>query len=115
MEGLFSDAGGIMAIQRVNFEQAKSLMDNENDLMVIDVREEGEYITGHAEGAELLPMSELDEISAEELIPDKRTPILLYCRTGRRAHNAAALLDSYGYENIYDVGGLAGWPYGLEW
>lgn len=104
-----------MAIQRVNFEQAKSLMDGKKDLMVIDVREEGEYITGHAEGAELLPMSELDEISAEDLIPDKSTPILLYCRTGRRAHNAATMLESYGYENIYDVGGLAGWPYGLEW
>lgn len=104
-----------MAIKRVNFEQAKALMDTEPSLMIIDVREEGEYITGHAEGAELLPMSELDESSAAELIPDRSTPILIYCRTGRRAHNAAAMLEEYGYETIYDVGGLAGWPYGLEW
>lgn len=104
-----------MGIQRVNFEKAKELMDTCEDLVIADVREEEEYITGHAEGAELLPMSELSEETAEELIPDKETPVLVYCRTGRRAHNAAAMLESYGYTKIYDVGGLAGWPYGLEW
>ena len=51
---------------------------------------------------------------AAEVIPDLTTPVLVYCRSGRRSFQAAQLLEEYGYEHIYDIGGLVGWPYGME-
>lgn len=102
-------------ILNISFEEAKQLLDSLDNIVMIDVREESEYITGHAVGAELLPMSEISEERAAELIPSKSTPVIVYCRSGRRSMKAARLLEGWGYESIYDVGGLAGWPYGLEY
>lgn len=82
-------------------------------ITLIDVREEPEYITGHAMDALLLPVDEITEETAEDLIPDKQSPVMVYCRTGRRSARAAVLLEELGYTQIYDMGGLVGWPYGL--
>ena len=41
--------------------------------------------------------------------------MLLYCRTGRRSALAAAQLFDQGYTHLYDLGGLNGWPYGMEY
>ena len=46
--------------------------------------------------------------------PDKDRPYILYCRSGRRSAEAAHKLDELGYTQLYDVGSLIGWPYGLE-
>ena len=62
-----------------------------------DVREEEEYITGHARDAELLPVDELDAESAGLMIRSKETPVLVYCRTGRRSREAAQKLEELGY------------------
>ena len=82
--------------------------------VLIDVREEPEYLTGHALDAELLPVDEITEETASMLIPAKDSTVLVYCRTGRRSAGAAKLLDALGYTAVYDMGGLVGWPYGLE-
>ena len=102
-------------IRKVNFKEAKDLIDNKKDLVLIDVRDEEEYITGHAEGAVLLPVSEMDGDSLLDLVPDTDTPVMVYCRSGMRSARAALILDESGYEEIYDIGSLAGWHYGLEY
>ena len=101
-------------IQRVDFKRAKELLDTLPDAVLLDVREEAEFITGHAAGALLLPVDELNDETALDVIPDLSTPVLVYCRSGYRSNVAAHKLASYGYERIYDVGSLIGWPYGLE-
>jgi len=103
-----------MSYYKVDFEEAKELIDHCPDLIILDVREEEEYITGHAVNAALLTLDDIDEYSAKAVIPDKNTPLLLYCRTGRRSKEAADKLEALGYNKIYDVGGLIGWPFGLE-
>ena len=82
--------------------------------MLLDVREEAEYITGHAADAVLLPVDELTDETALDVIPSLETPVLVYCRSGYRSNVAAHRLEEYGYERIYDLGSLIGWPYGLE-
>ena len=101
-------------IRKLDFSQAKALLDARPDAVLLDVREEEEYITGHAAGALLLPLDELNDESALDLIPDLDTPVLVYCRSGVRSHAAALRLEDYGYGEIYDLGSLVGWPYGLE-
>ena len=100
-------------IQRISFEQAHDILLHQPDAVLIDVREEPEYLTGHAVDAQLLPVDEITEESAGMIIPDKHSTVLVYCRTGRRSARAAKMLESLGYESIYDMGGLVGWPYGL--
>ncbi len=100
-------------IQKINFQQAKQLLDSEPEAVLLDVREEPEYITGHAVDAVLLPVDELTDERALDAIPSLDTPVLVYCRSGYRSNVAAHKLAEYGYERIFDIGSLIGWPYGL--
>ena len=100
-------------IRKVSFAEAKQLLDTLPEKVLLDVREEEEYITGHAVDAVLLPVDSLDEETAMEAIPSLTTPVLVYCRSGFRSAVAAWKLEELGYETIYDIGGLVGWPYGL--
>lgn len=99
---------------RLTFEEAHRFLQLHPEAVLVDVREEAEYITGHARDAELLPVDELDAESADLVIGTKETPVLVYCRTGRRSREAAQKLEELGYTEVYDMGGLVGWPYGLE-
>ena len=103
-----------MAIKKIDFTEAKQILDTKPDCIIVDVREEEEYITGHAVGALLFPVDEINDVGAMMLIPDKDRPYILYCRSGRRSAEAAHKLDELGYTQLYDVGSLIGWPYGLE-
>ena len=100
-------------IRRISFAEAKELLDSEPACVLLDVREEEEYITGHAVDAVLLPVDELTDETAMDAIPSLDTPVLVYCRSGYRSAIAAHQLDEFGYETVYDIGGLVGWPYGL--
>lgn len=103
-----------MSIKKIDFAEAKRILDAEPSCIIVDVREEEEYITGHAVGALLFPVDEINDVSAMMLMPDKNRPYILYCRSGRRSAEAALKLDELGYTQLYDVGSLIGWPYGLE-
>lgn len=100
---------------KVSFETAKKMMDEEPEHLILDVREEPEYITGHAEGALLFPLGTISAQTAEELIPAKSTLLFVYCRSGRRSQQAAKILTELGYTNVFDLGSLVGWPYGIDW
>ena len=100
-------------VKRLNFAEAKALIDAEA-CVLLDVREEEEYITGHAVDAVLLPVDELNADTARDAIPDHDTPVLCYCRSGIRSRAAAQKLALLGYTRVYDLGSLIGWPYGLE-
>ena len=101
-------------VRKIDFQEAVRLLEEEKNAVLLDVREEDEYITGHAVDALLLPVDEITPQRAADLLPDREAPILVYCRSGRRSRRAAKLLDSFGYTQLYDLGSLIGWPYGLE-
>lgn len=96
-----------------NFEDAKKLLDENPDCVILDVREEEEYATGHLKNAVLFPVDDITENLAKENIPAKDSMLVVYCRTGSRSKMAAQTLCKLGYTNIYDIGGLIAWPYGL--
>ena len=106
--------GEDVVIRKIDFAKAKELLDSRPDAVLLDVREEAEYITGHAQNAVLLPVDELTDETAVDAVPELSTPVLVYCRSGYRSNVAAHRLEDFGYEEIYDLGSLIGWPYGLE-
>ena len=99
-------------MQKIDPAAAIRLLDA-GKAVAVDVREPDEYAVGHISGAKLLPLGEVLSRAAE-VLPDKRAPWLVYCRTGRRSADAVQKLASLGYENLYDLGGILSWPYEIE-
>lgn len=95
---------------KITPEQAREIMQSEPDAVVLDVRTQEEYDTGHIEGALLIPDTDVAG-KAPELLPDKEATILVYCRSGRRSADAAKTLSDMGYTSVYDFGGIITWPY----
>ena len=91
-------------------QRAKELMDA-GGAFVVDVREEHEYQESHIPGAISLPLSEMTVESGEEITEDKDGVILIYCRNGNRSKTAASYFVDMGYTNVYEFGGILGWPY----
>ena len=89
-------------------EEAQRLIAADQNVIVLDVREPDEYDKKHIADAVLLPVEELREGNFSKL-PDKEQTILIYCWTGRRAEDAAAILVENGYTKVYEIGGIVDW------
>lgn len=76
------------------------------ELLILDVRTVEEFRTGYIPGAKLAPYDELPSTFRE---PDKKRPIVVYCRTGRRSSIAMDTLKAMGYLNLSDFGGVDNW------
>lgn len=101
------------AYMNITPEEAKQLMDTQQDYVILDVRTRQEYEEKHIPGAILIPDSEIGE-RAEQALPDKNQLILVYCRSGRRSKLASEKLVQLGYTNIREFGGIIDWPYETE-
>ena len=99
--------------QQITQAEAKEMMDTQ-EVIVLDVREQDEYDSGHIPGAVLLPVGTIDEDTAAEVIPEKDSTVLVYCRSGNRSKTASSALAELGYTNIYEFGGISTWPYETE-
>ena len=97
----------------ITAQEAKKLMDSEEEYIILDVRTEEEYAQGHIPGAVLIPDYEIEQ-NAEKILTDKNQMILVYCRSGRRSKNAAQALFELGYTDIREFGGIIDWPYEIE-
>jgi len=99
---------------QISQEEAKRMMDEAENVVVLDVREQHEYDAGHIPGAQLLPVGSIDEASAARVIPDQDSVVLVYCRSGNRSKAASEKLVSLGYAKVYEFGGINTWPYSVE-
>ena len=111
LTGCGGNASG--AYQQITQEAAKEMMGTQ-EVIILDVREQDEYDSGHIPGAVLLPVGAIDEDTAAEVIPEKDSTVLVYCRSGNRSKTASAALADLGYTNIYEFGGINTWPYETE-
>lgn len=99
--------------QQITQEAAKEMMDTQ-EVVILDVREQHEYDSGHIPGAVLLPVGTITEDTAAAVIDDPDTVVLVYCRSGNRSKTAAQALVDLGYTNIYEFGGIIDWTYEIE-
>ena len=102
-----------ISYQQITQEAAKDMMDQQ-DVIVLDVREQEEYDSGHIPGAVLLPVNAIGEDSAAAVIPEKDSVVLVYCRSGNRSKTASKGLAELGYTQVYEFGGIQTWPYEIE-
>ena len=94
----------------ISAAQAKTIIEENEEVLILDVRTPEEFAGGHLENAILIPDYELDSRAQDEIL-DKDALILVYCRSGVRSAGAAENLAAMGYTNIYDIGGIISWPY----
>ena len=105
--------GSHSSYHQITQEEAKEMMDTE-EVIILDVREQDEYDSGHIPDAVLLPVGTINEDTAAEVIPEKDSKVLVYCRSGNRSKTASSTLVELGYTNIYEFGGINTWPYETE-
>jgi rhodanese-related sulfurtransferase len=73
---------------------------------LIDVREESEWVAGHARGAEHMGKGVIER-DIEARVPDKNAELILYCGGGFRSALSADSLQKMGYRNVASMAG--GW------
>jgi phage shock protein E len=74
--------------------------------VIIDTRTIDEWNSGHIEGATLIPFDIIGP-NISKVAATNETPILLYCRSGRRAGVAEETLRNLGYTNVINLGGMS--------
>ncbi len=97
------------AKENVGHISAKELRDAESPVILIDVRDEGDYDEEHLPSAVSLPRGYL-ELDIDEVAPEQDAHIVTYCGGGTRATLSAHTLKIMGYDNVAVLtGGFRGW------
>jgi rhodanese-related sulfurtransferase len=94
--------------QQVGTLDATRLM-NQNNSLVLDVREAKEFAEGRLPKSRHIPLAELAGRVAE-IAKFKERPVLLTCRTGARSAGAARTLKNAGFTQVFQLkGGISAW------
>ena len=107
---IIEEKGEKAMYQQITAEEAKKIMNSNEEHIILDTREQDEFNEGHIQGAILIPYTEIEN-RAEEMLPDKDAQILVYCRSGRRSKIASESLAKLGYTDVKEFGGIIEWPY----
>lgn len=94
------------AINQLEPDQVQALAVQHPKPYVLDVRTPAEYKQGHIQGAELIPLEDLD-IKITRL--PKGREIICVCASGSRSGAAARRLNAQGYKASNMKGGMSRW------
>ena len=103
----------IASYRQISMEEAVTMMEQESDYIILDVRRADEFAAGHIPGAINIANESIGTAEIPEL-PDKDRLILVYCRSGNRSKQAAQKLADLGYTNIVEFGGILEWTGEIE-
>ena len=96
-----------MSVQSLNVAELKAWRDEGKDLVLLDVREDGEVAYANIAGHTHIPMN-LIPLRHNELPDD--TPIVVYCHHGMRSMQVALFLEHTGFSDVYNLsGGIDAW------
>ncbi len=98
----------VSRIEAIDVAGLAALVDGDEPPLVIDVRNAGEFESGHIPGSVHIPYAELAGRTGE--LPRDR-PVATICKAGKRSGLAASILQREGFERIAHVasGGVAAW------
>lgn len=96
-------------INTIDVHELKKRYEDNPNLLLIDVRELSEWQEARIPWAQHLPKGELGQNIQTHCL-EMNTPIYLHCRSGKRSVDAAQLLLSLGYQQVYSIaGGIIDW------
>lgn len=88
----------------LTYVEAKDILKEDSNGILIDVRSIQEYKEYHLNGAICIPLYEL-QIKIENIVQNKQQLIILYCQSGARSKRAVEILEAMGYTNLYEIDG----------
>jgi rhodanese-related sulfurtransferase len=110
----------VMSVQNVTAEEAKEILDNDNNVVYIDVRTENEFTSGHVPNSVNIPVV-LPDPATRQMKPNaefvrvvsahfpKNKRIIVGCQMGGRSQLAAQILGQEGFEAVSNMqGGFGG-------
>ncbi len=98
-------------VREVSVHEALQALAGDSPARLLDVREDREWMAGHAVGATHAARGVMER-AIEQLAPEKDAPIYLYCGGGFRSALAVDSLQQMGYTNVHSVAG--GWRAWLD-
>lgn len=99
--------------KKITAQQGREMLQSDSSVILLDVRTVAENMEIRIPGSMLIPLDTL-KTQAGTLLTDKNAKIIIYCRSGNRSKEAAEIMISLGYKNIFDMGGIIDWPYETE-
>jgi len=97
------------AIQTITADRFATVMDSIDNYQLVDVRTRDEFKEGHIDGAVQYDVNK-KRFKRQVNRLDRNQPVLLYCRTGKRSHQAALTLQELGFQKIINLdGGITAW------
>lgn len=98
----------IFGIKNISVSDFQNLLGKAN-LLVLDVRTEPEYLSGHIKEAKNIPLDTISASNTDLSKLDKSKPIFVICASGNRSLTAAVKLKRLGYDVTNVKGGMAFW------
>lgn len=96
-------------IDEINPDEVQEKLESDDDLVLLDVREQDEWHESHIAGADYLGKGVIER-DIEEEYPDTEQEMVLYCGGGYRSALAADNLQKMGYRNVKSLaGGFRSW------
>ena len=95
---------GLISMLRIDIDAGVEVYQMTKNAVLIDVRTKEEYDQGHIPNSINLPLSELDQILKE--VPDKNTPLFVYCQSGSRSARAVKSMKKASYSDVTNIGGI---------
>jgi molybdopterin/thiamine biosynthesis adenylyltransferase/rhodanese-related sulfurtransferase len=93
----------------ISVEETHELLQKEESVVLLDIREAEEIASGYIKGTLFLPQGRLER-EIENLLPDKDVPVVVYCAGGIRSLKAARVMQEKGYKNVFSMAkGIDGW------
>lgn len=94
----------------MNCVTLKEKLEKNDQVVLIDCREQDEWDAGHIDGAEFMPLSQFPDEVEKKLMDKKDAEIIMQCRSGKRSYKACQYLQSVGFTNLTNLeGGILDW------
>ncbi len=100
---------GVVAEAEISAKELKNKFANNDDFLLVDVREPEEFADSRIPGSVLIPVAGFVDASAFKLLPRDKE-IILHCRSGIRSATCLALIQKAGFTNSRHLdGGIVAW------
>jgi hydroxyacylglutathione hydrolase len=104
MAGWYGSGLAVSEVPQVTVQDVQREMEH---LQVVDVRQPGEWESGHLEHARLKSLAKLSDLLADL---DRSRPVAVHCKSGYRSSIGTSILKRAGFENVVNmIGGIDAW------
>jgi phage shock protein E len=96
-------------LKHIDVVEAKSILDSNSSVVLLDIRTPGEFYSGKIDGAQNIDMYQESFISELSKL-DKDGFYIIYCATGGRTRSALRIFQRLGFKRVYNMmGGITSW------